>query len=94
MTEHPTVSDPASPRNTQRISMIRPEFREDFGEPPRRAGMFRLRAPSHPKDLRNLKFAMASAVVTLVIFGVLEGKQFRDAKREKHAHVHAAEPNR
>jgi hypothetical protein len=47
-----------------------------------------MKKPANPSDRRNLKFLGLAFLVAVVIFVVLEYKQFREAAREaKHSAV-------
>lgn len=63
----------------RKVGMIDPGFREELETSVLRPRILGLKPPVHPKDRRNMKFLLIAIVVAVVIFGILEYKQFRDA---------------
>lgn len=70
----------------RKAPMIDPGFREEVEVSVLRPRILGIKKPSNPKDRRNLKFLGLAALVALVIFGILEYKDLREAAREaKHS---------
>ena len=63
----------------RKVGMIDPGFRETQESSVLRPRILGIKPPVHPKDRRNMKFLMIAIAVALVIFGILEFKQIRDA---------------
>lgn len=62
--------------------MIDPGFREELGHSVLRPRILGIKKPSNPKDRRNLKFLGLAVLVAVMIFAILEFKQFHEAARE------------
>ena len=70
----------------RKAPMIDPGFREEVETSVLRPRILGIKKPSHPKDRRNLKFLGVAVLVALVIFGILEYKDLKEAAREaKHS---------
>lgn len=70
----------------RKVPMIDPGFREELEPSVLRPRILGMKKPTDPSDRRNLKFLAVAFLVALVIFGILEYKQFREAAREaKHS---------
>jgi hypothetical protein len=66
--------------------MIDPGFREELEPSVLRPRILGMKKPTNPSDQRNLKFLGVAILVAVVIFSILEYKQFREAAREvKHS---------
>jgi hypothetical protein len=70
----------------RKVPMIDPGFREELEPSVLRPRILGMKKPTNPSDLRNLKFLGLALLVAVVIFAILEFKQFREAAREvKHS---------
>lgn len=92
-TDHIRGAD--SPQNHQQrprvVPMLDPGFREDPGPSVLRPRILGIQVPSNREDVRNLKLAVSSAIIVLLIFTGLEYKQLYEAAREaKHSAMGAA----
>lgn len=63
----------------RKVGMIDPGFREELENSVLRPRILGIKPPVHPKDRRNMKFLLIAIAVAVVIFGILEYKQLRDA---------------
>jgi hypothetical protein len=63
----------------RKVGMIDPGFREELETSVLRPRILGIKPPAHPKDRRNMKFLLIAIAVAVVIFGILEYKQIRDA---------------
>lgn len=88
------VAGEGNPQDPSKISkplirkapIIDPGFREEVQPIVSRPKILGIKKPSDPNDLRNLKFLVMAFLLALVIFVILEYKQFREAAREaKHS---------
>jgi hypothetical protein len=80
--ENPGDSPPAGSSGLRKVPMIDPGFHEDLEPSVLRPRILGLKKPANPSDRRNLKFLAVAFLVALVIFSILEYKQFREAARE------------
>ena len=70
----------------RKVPMIDPGFREELEPSVLRPRILGIKKPTNPSDRRNLKFLGVALFVAVVIFAILEYKQFREAAREaKHS---------
>jgi hypothetical protein len=63
----------------RKVGMIDPGFREEPENSVLRPRILGIKPPAHPKDRRNMKFLLLAIAVAVVIFAILQFKQFRDA---------------
>ncbi len=83
--DHVTSGDEVASSESPMIRkapMIDPGFREEVPESVLRPRILGVKKPSHPKDRRNLKLFASAIVLAVLIFGVLQYKQMKDAERE------------
>jgi len=66
----------------RKVVMLDPGFREELEPSVLRPRILGIKPPAHPKDLRNLKFAVIALIVSGVLFGILEYKQLREAAHD------------
>ena len=86
--ENPTDSLGGNRPALRKVPMIDPGFREETESSVLRPRILGMKKPANPSDRRNLKFLGLAFLVAVVIFVVLEYKQFREAAREaKHSAV-------
>jgi len=85
-TENPIDLKGGEKAELRKVPMIDPGFREELEPSVLRPRILGMKKPSDPTDLRNLKFLGVALLVAVVIFAILEYKQFREAAREaKHS---------
>jgi len=75
------MTAPESPM-IRKAPMIDPGFRQDVSESVLQPRILGVKKPTHPKDLRNIKLFASAVVLAVLIFGVLQYKQMKDAARE------------
>lgn len=66
----------------RKVAMIDPGFREETESSVLRPRILGIKKPSHPHDRNNLKFLGVACFVAVVIFAILEYKQYREAASE------------
>ena len=75
-------SSPKEGLPLRKVAMLQPGFREEMETSVLRPRILGIRPPSDSRDRRNLKFAGIALLVSLLMFGILEYKQLREASRD------------
>jgi len=68
----------------RKIPRIDPGFREETDSSVPCPRILGIKQPTNPRDRNNLMFLVIAVLVVVVIFGVLEYKQFHDTVREEN----------
>jgi hypothetical protein len=87
-TDHPageekaTESSAAGKPALRKVTMIDPGFRQEQESSVLRPRILGMNKPADPNDRRNLRLLGIALLVAVMIFAILEYRQFRETSRE------------